>query len=197
MKRLLTAGSVAYDLGANYGMHTLLMARLVGVNGRVFAFEPVPETFAALTENVALNGFRNTILIQSALAERSGLLGFEPTSSTATGHLSDATAKHAVQVTTLDEFVLQLGNRAPTFLKIDVEGAESRVLQGGMQVLRQFRPDLLIELHTPEQDRAVGRILQSLDYSVTRIETGEPVANLNSGWPDAKGMWGTVLARVT
>jgi FkbM family methyltransferase len=194
MTRLLDPGSVAYDVGANYGMHTLLMARLVGSTGRVFAFEPVPEIFAALSGNIKLNNFGNTSAVQVAVADRAGSFGFETTQSTATGHLSDSEA-HVVQTTTLDDFVLESGNPAPTFIKIDVEGAETRVLEGGMRVLRQFRPDLLIELHTPEQDRGVGRILRELDYHVTRPTTGESVANLDTGWPDPNGVWGTVLAR--
>jgi FkbM family methyltransferase len=51
MKRLLKPGAIAYDLGANYGMHALLMARLVGPARRVFAFEPVNEVFRALSDN--------------------------------------------------------------------------------------------------------------------------------------------------
>lgn len=197
MVRLLKPGSVAYELGANYGMHTLLMARLVGPAGSVFAFEPVPEIFAALGENVRMNNFQNTVVVQRAVAQRPGLIGFDLTTTTATGHLSECTESFSVTATTLDEYVLELSNPAPTFMKIDVEGAESRVLEGGLDVLSKHRPDLMIELHTPEQDCAVGRILQTLGYNVIRVGSGVEVENLCSGWPDPKGMWGTVVARTT
>src|SRR5438094_662911 len=53
----IRAFSVVYDIGANYGMHTLLMARLAQGDGHVYAFEPVPEIFGHLRENIALNAF--------------------------------------------------------------------------------------------------------------------------------------------
>jgi FkbM family methyltransferase len=197
LQSLLKPGSVAYDLGANYGMHTLLMARLVGPQGVVVAFEPEPAVFASLSGNIALNRFENVRAVPLAVSDSSGEAFFEVTSSTATGRLSDSSAGHSVQTTTLDEYVLDKGNPVPDFIKIDVEGAESRAMQGAMRVLRQFRPSLLIELHTPEQDVGVGEILLALGYRVTRVSDGTLVENLTSGWPDPRGMFGTVVAQVS
>jgi hypothetical protein len=67
-------------------------------------------------------------------------------------------------------------------------------LRGGLQVLARYRPILLIELHNPAEDRAVGRILKNLGYRATRVESGDFVQDMESGWPDPCGMWGSVLA---
>jgi hypothetical protein len=52
----------------------------------------------------------------------------------------------------------------------------------------------MIELHNPEEDRAVGTILKSFGYTAVRIESGKVVENMESGWPQTNGMWGTVIA---
>jgi hypothetical protein len=79
-------------------------------------------------------------------------------------------------------------------MKIDIEGAESSALRGGRQVIARYKPVLLIEMHSPEEDRAVGKFLKELGYRAIRVNNGEPVANMESGWPDRSGMWGTVIA---
>src|ERR1700722_172759 len=65
-------GQVVYDVGANIGFFTLLLARLVGPRGRVFAFEPMPENAAALRHIVALNGLDNVTVVEKAMSSESG-----------------------------------------------------------------------------------------------------------------------------
>ena len=191
MQKFVQQGSVAYDLGANYGMHTLLMNRLVGTTGRVFAFEPSSEVFSALQGQLTLNPGHAVTPVNRAVSQETGWATFDPSSDRATGALSDA-GSVKVAVVSLDDFVFQEGNPAPHFMKIDVEGAESAALRGAGKVLEKYRPSMMIELHNPVEDRAVGAILKDLDYDVFRITDDSPVQNLTSGWPDRAGMWGTV-----
>jgi len=199
MAHHVKSGSVAYDLGANYGMHTLYLARLVGPAGRVYAFEPNPEVFSALEEHVALNSFTAVTTVRKAISEDVGAAIFDRAHHRGAGHLvSSATVISGltfdVETTTLDKFVFTDGNAPPEFIKVDIEGAESAALRGGLQVLARYRPILLVELHNPTEDRAVGHILKNLRYRATRVDNGEPVENMESGWPDLSGMWGSVLA---
>ena len=60
MVKHIRSGSTAFDIGVNYGVHTLLMARLVGARGHVYAFEPEPVSFSRLCRHVTLNGLSNT-----------------------------------------------------------------------------------------------------------------------------------------
>ena len=198
------AGSVVYDLGANYGLHTLLFARLAGPTGRVFSFEPMPRIRDALIENVGLNGFDNVTVVPLAVSDHVGRETFLTSKHDGAGHIqsggrgnnsdAEAGASFDVSLTTLDRFVAE-GNPPPTFIKIDIEGAEGAALRGASEVLAKHRPTLLIELHTPDQDLQVGRELSAHGYTATRIETGERVADLSIGWPNPNGLWGTVLAR--
>jgi FkbM family methyltransferase len=199
MVQYVRPGDTAYDLGANYGMHTLLLAKLVGPTGRVYAFEPNPEILCALEEHVTLNRLTAVTTVQRAVSDEVGMAVFDRAHHRGAGHLVSATTilsgpTFDVETTTLDEFVFSGGNAPPDFMKVDIEGAESAALRGGHQVLERYRPILLIELHNPAEDRAVGRILKDLGYGATRVESGEPVENMESGWPDRRGMWGSVLA---
>ena len=121
------------------------------------------------------------------------LVAFENGGSTATGHISAGSTGFEVEAVTIDSLV-ESGFPVPDFIKIDIEGAESSALRGALNVLKTRRPTMLIELHTPEEDVAVGAILSDLNYKVERLRPAEEVERLDLGWPNRNGMWGTVVA---
>jgi FkbM family methyltransferase len=197
----LRAESVAYDLGANYGIHTLLMARRISGSGHVYAFEPAPAICAELRCNVALNAFSNVSVFQLAAAAETSRRPFVSGAHGGAGHLispSDSQIdSHIVDTVSLDHFVYSQGNRPPAFIKIDVEGAESQVLAGAVRVLREAKPTMLVELHSPSEDVAVGQILLDHGYTAYRIAkngTLTKVVNLTDGWPSRLGLWGQIVA---
>ena len=198
MERYIHSSSVTYDIGANYGVHTLLMARLAGSLGRVYAFEPVPEIMVHLRENVRLNGFSHVTCVELALGDWAGSADLARGDDDSTGHLMEPNSPHggdlSVGVITLDDFVLGEGHQAPCFVKLDVEGFESRVLLGGERMLRTYHPILLIDLHNPAEDVAVGQILLGLGYEALRTSDGSKVRDLTKGWPEPDGIWGQVIA---
>ena len=98
---LVQPGMVAYDIGANYGIHTLLLARRAGDSGRVYAFEPDAEIGAALREAVQLNRFANVQIIPAAVAEASGSALFQRGAHAGAGHLSDQDAGRTTRVETI------------------------------------------------------------------------------------------------
>lgn len=197
MVKHITPDAVVYDVGANYGIHTLLMARLA-TKGTVYAFEPMPAIMHALRENVALNGFRNVRFVPLALSNESGTAEFVTGHHRGAGHLRSAGTSEGtrsqVETCSIDEFVYSRANPAPTFLKVDVEGAESQVLEGAVRVLAEARPIILLDLHTPEQDVAVGKMLMAAGYKAYRTEGGAAVEHLDRGWPDRSGLWGQFIA---
>ena len=197
-RQRIKRGTTVYDIGANYGMHTLLYSRLVGPDGHVFAFEPSPTVFSALKENVELNSLRNVTLVQKAVASNSTEAFFDVGGSCATGHLTDSSTDGLkVKVTSLDEFVFDDDQLPPNFIKIDVEGAESSVLSGAIRVLEAYEPTLVVELHNPNEDRAVGALLKQLGYAAFRVTDGSVVKDMTSGWPDPNGIWGAVYCLST
>jgi FkbM family methyltransferase len=195
---LLALGMVAYDIGANYGIHTLLLARRVGEQGSVFAFEPDANIRAALDEAVRINRFKNVDVVPYAVSENTGRASFQRGTHAGAGHLTtddSACDSISVDTITLDDFVFGRKQPPPNLIKIDVEGAESSVLRGAEQVLAQFNPTLLIDLHTPWEDIAVGNVLSRHGYTAVRSETRELIPRLDRGWPAPDGVWGQIVAR--
>jgi FkbM family methyltransferase len=199
MQKCIKPGDVVYDIGANYGIHTLLLARLVGSAGWVYSFEPMPSIYNQLCENVAFNRFLNVTTLPVAVADSTGNALFQAGHHEGAGHLLTSGAETSiatvvVPTTTIDDLVFTKGYCPPQFIKLDVEGAESRVLAAAWQTLVTHRPVLLIELHTPEQDIAVGRILIEAGYIAYRISDGLKVRDLSKGWPNPEGLWGQFVA---
>ncbi|NET85501.1 MAG: FkbM family methyltransferase [Moorea sp. SIO1F2] len=153
LKNNLSSGDCFIDVGANFGMHTLYAAKLVGEMGRVFAFEPVPSNLNLLKKNIHLNHLEQQVkVIPKALSNSPDpFLTFHvPVDEVAvTASLRpDKTTQEAIQVanTRLDDYWNEV-NLPVKIIKIDVEGAELEVLRGAEQLIRRQKPLLLIEVH--------------------------------------------------
>lgn len=204
LSQIVKPSMVCYDIGANYGMFSLLMARRVGAAGKVFSFEPMPEIGASLEENARLNDLTNMHLVAAAVSNNVGEAQFVVGHHDGAGHLTSAgrgnreqtekERKVTVSVTTVDAFVAE-GNPLPDLMKIDIEGAESAALEGARQTLAARKPLLMIELHTPTEDVKVGALLRAAGYQAFRVdEPGLPaVKDMSKGFPEPDGMRGYVL----
>lgn len=201
MQQYVKPDGVAYDLGANFGIYTMFLARLVGPSGRAYAFEPLPEIMAQLKANIALNSQSNVEYVAMAASDKVGTAKFRFGHQSGSGHLESADHYHPVsggtidvEEITLDEFVRR-GNRPPTFMKIDIEGAEGAALNGAKRVLTDHRPVLAVEVHSPDQGESVGRSLAEANYRAWRIEPGMPaVQRLTTGPGGSCDLHGFVLA---
>jgi FkbM family methyltransferase len=167
---LLTRGRIFYDIGANVGFYTLLGARRVGSQGRVYAFEPVPANIAALNRNIKLSGFTNVTVFPYAVVDRSRPVTFVLSRESFWGRLStlppprSAIGTIPVPGISIDEIVAEGDMAPPDVVKIDVEGAESDVLRGMLQTLRTSRPVIICELHGTWSE--VTGLLESANYQV-------------------------------
>lgn len=184
---LLRRGDVVYDIGANVGLYTLIAARRVGAEGVVYAFEPAAETFAILEQNIARNGLASRVrLFRSGVSDVLGaldLLGggdYRAYASFAAPNERDHSGRRErVRIQSLDELVPEL--RPPTFVKIDVEGWESRVLRGAESTLTAHHPDLLVEFNAAActaagtSTAALYAQLVELGYRLYRLEDGRAV----------------------
>jgi FkbM family methyltransferase len=149
----VSPGATALDVGANVGAYTLLLARWVGETGAVFAFEPSPAVFAGLTRHIQLNDVTAIVRpVQSAVADVIGTLPFTADTTPGEGRLvaagGESGATIRVPVTTIDEFCAREGIE-PTFIKVDVEGAELDVLCGARDTIARTRGRLalFVEFH--------------------------------------------------
>jgi FkbM family methyltransferase len=136
-------GDVLYDVGANVGAYSLLAYRHAGGDARVFAFEPVYSTYAALARNVVLNTAEGGVVpMNVALADTTGLvpMSFSSVRGGAAMHTfgertGDAETWQPVVAFRLDDLIEQFELPAPTHLKLDVDGAELSMLRGAPRTL--------------------------------------------------------------
>ena len=195
---LVRSSDVVIDVGANWGLHTLCLSGLVERTGRVIAMEPFPPAAEELEWHARRNGCDNVTVLRAAAGGRDGTALFRPGTAPTTGSLRrdgdpPGGSDFPTEVRALDSVVREFGLRAVKLVKIDVEGAESVVLSGASALLRELRPSLVVELHTPEQDVAVAAELGAAGYRFCRI-SGPPIQRIDVGWPDPAGVWGSILA---
>jgi FkbM family methyltransferase len=163
---LLTPGMVIIDVGANVGYYGMLAASCTGDGVTVYAFEPEQATYAYLAANVELNQLTGVIPINSALSNVEGPLTFYSNASNLGKHsilpeAADESIAVEVPCTTLDTFVRSNHVDRLDVLKLDVEGAEGLVIDGGWSAIERFRPIVFLEF-TPEWLRKTGTAPEAL-----------------------------------
>lgn len=168
----LRPGMVFYDLGANIGLFSMLGARLVGLRGKVFSFEPDLEVAQRLRENADRNGFTNITVVASGVWSSTGMLEFhaaEPSSPDhGTGKFAVGGGGRLTHCISLDDFVET--QAPPDAIKCDVEGAEVEVLRGARRTLAVRTPWVLCETHSPETQCDSHAIMHDLGYAVESID---------------------------
>ncbi len=186
-------GMVAYDLGAHIGYMTLLLARTVGPDGHVYAFEALPANLERLHTNLELNPQISWVTITpSAIVDRTGPIEFAIGPSGRTGRATDSAGQKisglgslTVPGISIDDFVYETGNPAPQIVKIDIEGGETLALKGMRRLLREATPLVFLELHGPECIQAAWEALKLAEYDLHLLRSGYPaVASLEQlDWP--------------
>jgi FkbM family methyltransferase len=147
-------GMTILDAGAHHGLYTLLAANRVGARGRVMAVEPNPATAARLHENIALNGFQNVVVVQSALSDKGAEAPlFVPANRDLRGQASlrpdwqRESARTTITVASerLDAVLDRLRCHRLDVIKLDVEGYEGQALEGGEKAITRDHPTILFE----------------------------------------------------
>lgn len=164
-------GDVCYDLGASIGYLSLLMARKAR---HVYAFEPAPAAIDDILRHFKANSFENVTIIRRPVSNRVREVRFCLTDAVYGAGISETETQWpvlALESLTLDGFVQS--HSPPDFLKIDVEGEETRVLEGARHILANHRPTICCEIHSREIARDVSELLTSYHYSLWSLG-GEP-----------------------
>jgi len=173
---------VAYDVGANIGYISLLFAKAVGVNGKVFAFEALPDNLVKLETNLGLNQVGTRVkIISAAVTNLSKQVQFLIGPSGAMGKVKGSAGRSDIHKKSidlvgisLDDFVYRDGNPPPDVIKMDIEGGEVLALEGMMRLLTNVRPLIFMELHGPEASRTAWDTLTDAGYQICRMEHDLP-----------------------
>jgi FkbM family methyltransferase len=150
MENLVADGDNFFDIGANIGWYSINIAASRR-RTNVYAFEPIPTTYASLTTNLSLNACANVKAHNFGLSSQAGEFTYyyypegsgNASAVNLTGRDDIATAQ--CKVRTLDDFTAETGTRVD-FIKCDVEGAELLVFQGGHATIARDKPAVLAEI---------------------------------------------------
>lgn len=186
IERWLRRGDVVVDVGAHVGFFTLLAARLVGPDGHIRAFEPVPTNFEALEANLELNGYTWVSPTRAAVSDSPAtvslglaeyrLVGASTADFSVGGELSSVRAP----AVTLDHVVG--ADDHVRLLKIDAEGHEPQVLAGAVRMLESSPPDaVLFEVNAKllgRQNASAQDIFDPLEANGYRLHTLDRLGRL-------------------
>ena len=149
--KLLQIGGNVFDIGANIGWFSVLMAKM-GQNSNIFSFEPIPITYNFLKKNIAINKIKNVHTYNLAFSEKAGEEDFFYfKSGSAIASLKnlihhEKASKIACKVETLDRFYSNNPVKGINLIKIDTEGSELLVLKGACNLLQSERPPIMVEI---------------------------------------------------
>jgi FkbM family methyltransferase len=165
--RLLNDGDIFFDIGANIGLYSLLVAKQKP-DCKILSFEPMPVTFANLKSNIALNNLDNIQAFPIALWKENEQLKFHftksSTPSSSVAKLYDDAEEIIVDGVKLDDFFARNYFDKIDLMKIDVEGAELMALQGAKEMLKRFSPIVFAELFRGWSEKLGYNHNQTLSY---------------------------------
>jgi FkbM family methyltransferase len=163
LNRFLRSGDVFFDIGSNIGLFSLHASVIVGESGKIIAFEPTPDSFKKLVENIELNNIKNILPVNIGLSDKKGFLelnisgnGYDAWNSFANLNDNYYIEKRAVEVLTLDDFIAQNNISKINLIKLDVEGWELFVIRGGENYIKNAKDLVLLIEFTEENAFAAG-----------------------------------------
>ena len=215
VRQVVKPGMTAVDLGASVGYYTLILSSLVGVDGRVFAFEPDPEAFSYLSRNVEQNRISNVEAISNAVSARTGVMQFTQHQGTARNAvvrwdthvpaihdpISSPSYLHVVS-TTLDDFFGSKGWPSVHLIKMDIEGSEYAALTG-MRLLARRNPTLALVMelnpHTMKRSSTTAEMLRDilleLGFGRAYVIERRLKVNVRQGLPQSSANHNLLLTR--
>ena len=191
LEREIKPGATILDLGANIGYYTVMMCKLIGPAGKIYAIEPEPRNFDLLRQNIALNGMEGMVEARNVAAgERDGKAKF---------YVSEFSNLHTmlpisrdgqrtpgiredsfIEVDTVDPSEFLKGKRRVDLIRMDIEGFEVEVLNGLERAISEglFDGKVVFEAHFPKytDNHSMKKTLQMLfrhGYSVTSVTSND------------------------
>jgi FkbM family methyltransferase len=179
----LRPNDIVYDIGSNVGIYTIFLAKRVGGEGKVIAFEPVSQSYAHLQENIKLNNLHNVYSFCIACGEKDSkekiYIGDDSASLRLAPPYKKSKKEEVVVIVNGDQFVKSKSLPIPRAVKIDVEGYEYAVILGLRYTLQQPACELVCcEIHptllpTGINSDKVIFLLKSLGFTQIELFTRE------------------------
>ena len=184
LQKIIQSGDICYDIGANIGFYSLYFDTLSKQKGKTICFEPASTAYEYLQANIKLNNRNSTVteykigVGKDSKKERI----YYPTHGTAAGTASIKYQNHdfkseVITIDSIDSLMDKLNIPVPDFVKIDVEGYQQEVLEGGVKLFGQHAPIIMAELkdiedkNDPDLDH-IQALIQDLGYLIFEIKKG-------------------------
>jgi len=176
VRHLIKPGMQIIDIGANYGCYALTMAKLAGSDGHIWAFEPCSATADHLEESIRANGLGQLQLIRAALSNRQGTATLSTQENAELNSLTNdngGSGTETVPLYRLDDCMQEYGWQEIDFMKLDAEGEEIRILEGGADFFRICSPLVMFELkHGATVNEGLIQAFRDLDYDIYKLIPG-------------------------
>lgn len=177
IKKDISNNSIVYDIGANFGYFSMVFAQNTKQN--VFAFEPIPDNIKILKNHLHINKVKNVSILPFAIADTDKEVEFSNEfNNQGNTYVEDSplyqniSSKIRINCRSVDSLVNEKILPPPTFIKIDVEGAEFDALLGAVETIKKYKPTILLathELHLSGIKDKCLSFLKSLDYSISEM----------------------------
>lgn len=165
LKKIIVDGAKVIDIGANIGHYTILFSRLVGDNGRVLAFEPIPKTFDILVSNINNFKAKNVTLINAAISDMSREANFTVPNDNLYQSNMDNNGEIHVMCFPLTAFLPK--DWECLFIKIDAEGGDEDIIRNSIDAINNLRPIVMAELNL----NGAGKLVDIfIEYSIRGIK---------------------------
>jgi FkbM family methyltransferase len=179
LRQWARSGSTVIDVGANVGFFTKRFAEWVGPNGCVIAIEPEEENFVRLNRMIDRR-FSSDIVrtVQAVAAETNGTLKLALNPYHPADHKIDIEGI-SVAAVAIDDLVKRFAESPVSLIKIDVQGAEERVLGGALKTIQAFHPALFVEVDDQalrrmgSSARQLLQMLNDLGYKIRQLKEGK------------------------
>jgi len=181
-RRVVKRGMTVFDIGAGIGYYTLLAESLVGPEGKVFVFEPHPENYNELKENIMLNSYTNCYLVNKAVSDKTGRTKFylHPDRGRSSILYRNNRAKCIeVEVIALDDFIKEEGV-TPDVIKMDIEGAELLALKG-MKKFIETSENLILFIEYIHNKEQIFKFLRENGFEVYFITINGELISFRRG----------------
>jgi len=177
IRKIIQVGDNVIDIGANYGVYTLSIAKIVGPNGKIFSFEPASQTANILFNSIQINGFKNIVVEQKGLSDETGFVSLSiNTNSELNSIFRDSNhtgPSEIIEITTLDMYMEVFKGREIDFVKIDAEGEESNIIKGGFTFFQTKSPLVMFEIKAgKEVNMDLISQFDLLDYKTYKLVPG-------------------------
>ena len=185
---------IIYDVGSHIGILTIFFAKKCG-GGRVISFEPNPETYLQLQNNVQLNQVNNVEILSMGIGDKQeiktlAVRKYYPGSGSMEDDIKSDILREKyktfqVEVDTLDNCIEKKDLPKPDLIKIDIEGMEYNALLGMAETLSKYKPLLYIEIHGSNERNKIENIqkivkfIESHDYSIYHVESKQKIDDNN------------------